>query len=50
MLSTVIDEDLPELVDQIFIVTHEKQLLNAVSALKFSVLRDKENDGVTEIS
>jgi DNA repair protein SbcC/Rad50 len=50
MLSKVIDEDLPELVDQIFIVTHEKQLLTAVSALKFSVLRDKENDGVTEIS
>lgn len=50
MLSKVIDEDLPELVDQIFIVTHEKQLLNAVSALKFSILRDKENDGVTEIS
>lgn len=50
MLSKVIDEDLPELVDQIFIVTHEKQLLNAVSALKFSILRNKENDGVTEIS
>lgn len=50
MLSKVIDEDLPELVDQIFIVTHEKQLLNAVSALKFSILRDKENEGVTEIS
>ncbi|MDD3244873.1 MAG: SMC family ATPase [Candidatus ainarchaeum sp.] len=49
MLSKVIDDDLPSLVDQIFIVTHEPQLLNAVTATKYSVLRDKENDGATVI-
>jgi len=49
MLSTILDKDLPELVDQIFIVTHDSKLLETTNATKFTIERDKENDGVSRI-
>lgn len=49
MLSTILDKDLPELVDQIFIVTHDSKLLETTNASKYTIERDKENDGVSKI-
>ncbi len=48
-LSIILDDQLPELVDQIFIVTHDSMLLNTVNATKLLIERDKENDGVSVV-
>jgi len=48
-ISVILEKDLPELVDQIFIVTHDSKLLDAVNSSKFIIERDKENDGVSKI-
>ncbi|MFA5745252.1 MAG: SMC family ATPase [archaeon] len=47
MLSTILEKDLPELVDQIFIITHDSKLLETINASKYIIERDKENDGVS---
>jgi len=49
MLSTILDKDLPELVEQIFIVTHDSKLLDTSNSSKYIIERDKENDGVSNI-
>ena len=49
-LSSIIDKQLPELVDQIFIITHDSQLLlKTENTNKIVIERDKDNDGVSII-
>jgi DNA repair exonuclease SbcCD ATPase subunit len=49
-LSNVLEEELPDLVEQIFIVTHDNKLLETVNSTKFIIERDKENDSVSRIT
>lgn len=49
MLSSILDKELPELVEQIFIITHDQKLLETTNASKYIIERDKENDGVSFI-
>lgn len=49
-LSFILEEELPDLVDQIFIVTHDKKLLETLNANKYIIERDKENDSVSKIN
>ena len=49
MLSSILDKELPELVEQIFIITHDQKLLETTNAAKYIIERDKENDGVSFI-
>ncbi|MCK9292999.1 MAG: SMC family ATPase [archaeon] len=46
-LATILEKELPDLVDQVFIVTHDSKLLETVNSSKFIINRDKENDGVS---
>ncbi len=48
-LSNILEEELPDLVDQIFIVTHDNKLLETINATKFIIERDKENDSASKI-
>jgi DNA repair protein SbcC/Rad50 len=48
-LSNVIDTEMPDLVEQIFIVTHDKKLLETINANKYIIERDKENDSFSKI-
>lgn len=50
LLLSVLEKDLPELVEQVFIVTHDQKLLETGNASKYVIERDKENDGVSEIT
>lgn len=47
MLSSILDKELPELVEQIFIITHDQKLLETSNSSKYIIERDKENDGVS---
>ena len=49
MLGTVLDDELPGLINQVFIITHDRKLLETLNSHKFIVERDKENDGVSEV-
>ena len=49
-LSNVLEEELPDLVEQIFIVTHDNKLLETVNATKFIIERDKENDSASRVN
>ncbi len=49
-LSNVLEEELPDLVEQIFIVTHDNKLLETVNATKFIIERDKENDSASKVN
>lgn len=49
MLSSILDKELPELVEQIFIITHDQKLLDTTNSSKYIIERDKENDGVSFI-
>ena len=49
MLSSILDKELPELVEQIFIITHDQKLLETTNSSKYIIERDKENDGVSFI-
>jgi DNA repair protein SbcC/Rad50 len=49
-LSSVLEEELPDLVDQIFIVTHDNKLLETINANKYIIQRDKENDSASKIN
>ncbi|MFH0906491.1 MAG: AAA family ATPase [archaeon] len=48
-ISRLIDNELPSLIEQIFIVTHDKELLESVNSTRFLIDRDKENDSYSEI-
>lgn len=47
--SEILNKELPELVNQVFVVTHDKKLLEIENVTKFKINRDKENDGVSKI-
>lgn len=49
-LSTMLREHLPALVEQIFIITHDKQMENASSASLYTLSRDKGRDEPTRIA
>ncbi|VVB99423.1 DNA double-strand break repair Rad50 ATPase [uncultured archaeon] len=49
-LSEVMRTHLPELIDQIFIITHDKEMENAASGKLYTLEREKGNDGVTRIT
>lgn len=48
-LSNMLREDLPKLVDQIFIITHEKELENASNSKIYLLNRNKSLDEATRI-
>ncbi|MDO8427891.1 MAG: SMC family ATPase [Candidatus Diapherotrites archaeon] len=47
-LSLMMREHLPELVDQVFLITHEKEMENAASGTLYVLERDKDNNGITK--
>ncbi|MDD5162790.1 MAG: ATP-binding protein [Candidatus ainarchaeum sp.] len=47
ILGKIMREQLPELVEQIFIITHDREMENAASGSIYVLKRDKENDGAT---
>ncbi|MFH1239966.1 MAG: SMC family ATPase [Candidatus Diapherotrites archaeon] len=47
-LSVMLREHLPEVVGQIFVITHDKEMENAASSNIYVLHRDKNNDGVTK--
>ncbi|HZX34076.1 MAG TPA: hypothetical protein VFF09_01730, partial [archaeon] len=49
-LSEVLRNHLPELIEQVFVITHDKEMENAASGKLYVFERDKESDGVTKIS
>lgn len=46
--SVMLREHLPEVVEQIFIITHDKEMENAASSNLYILHRDKNNDGITK--
>ncbi|MCR4368597.1 MAG: AAA family ATPase [archaeon] len=49
-MSETMRTHLPELIEQIFIITHDKEMENAASGKLYVLEREKENDGPTRIS
>jgi DNA repair exonuclease SbcCD ATPase subunit len=47
VLSEMMKSHLPNLVEQIFVITHDKQMEKAASASLYLLERDKDNDGIT---
>jgi exonuclease SbcC len=47
-LAGLLKEHLPQLVDQIFIITHDPVLEHAATGTLHRIERDKENDGVSK--
>ena len=48
-LSEMMRSHLPQLIDQIFIITHDKEMENAASGKLYMLEREKGNDGATRI-
>jgi len=48
-LSTMLRDDLPKLVEQIFIITHDKELKSAASSNLYLLTRNKDTDESTKI-
>ncbi|MBN1940914.1 MAG: hypothetical protein JW772_01905 [Candidatus Diapherotrites archaeon] len=48
VLSRLMREQLPELVDQIFVITHDREMERAASATTYLLQRNKEIDGATK--
>ena len=48
-LSETMRNHFPELIDQIFIITHDKEMENAATGRLYTLERKKESDGVTTI-
>ncbi len=48
VLSEMMRSHLPQLVEQIFVITHDKQMEKAASASLYLLERDKNNDGITK--
>jgi DNA repair protein SbcC/Rad50 len=48
-LSTMLRESLPALVEQIFVITHDKQLESAASSSLYMLNRNKDLDATTQI-
>ncbi len=49
-LSEMMRNHLPELIEQIFVITHDKEMENAASGKLYVLEREKESDGTTKIS
>ncbi len=49
-LSEMMRTSLPELIEQVFIITHYKEMENAASGKLYVLEREKGNDGATKIS
>lgn len=47
VLSSVLKDHLPELVEQVFVITHDKQLEKAASSFLYLLKRDKDSDAVS---
>jgi len=47
-LSEMLREELPKIVEQIFVITHDKQLENAASSNLYLLARNKDEDGATQ--
>ncbi len=47
-LSEMLRSQLPEMVEQIFIITHDKEMEKAASSNLYLMQRDKDNDGTTK--
>jgi DNA repair exonuclease SbcCD ATPase subunit len=47
-LSGMMRQHLPELVEQIFVITHDKEMEKAASAMLYFLERNKGEDGVTK--
>ncbi len=47
-LSRMLKNHLPCLVDQIFVITHDKEMEKAATATLYRIDRDKDNDGVSK--
>ncbi len=50
MLSQVLEDDIPQYIAQVFIITHDTKLLETLNSHKYIIERDKENDGISEIN
>ena len=48
-LATTLSERIGSFVDQVFIITHDEKLENAVTGSAYRLHRDKEKDGFTQI-
>lgn len=48
-LAVVLRERLPDIIDQIFLITHEQRLESAVSGYLYKLERDKEKDEPTKV-
>ncbi|MEM5804850.1 MAG: SMC family ATPase [Candidatus Aenigmatarchaeota archaeon] len=48
-LSNVLRENVSDLVEQVFLITHDPLMENAVSGYLYRLERDKEKDGATQI-
>ncbi len=48
-LGKMLREDLPEIIDQIFVITHDKQLENAASSNLYTLKRNKDIDEATTV-
>jgi len=49
-LATTLRERINEFVDQTFLITHERELENAVTGNAYRIERDKSIDGVTKVT
>lgn len=49
VLSEMLKEHLPSLVEQVFVITHDRLLESAASSAVFEMQRDKDNDGATKV-
>lgn len=47
-LSSLMKNHLPEFVDQIFVITHDKEMEKAASSAYYFLERDKNNNGITK--
>ncbi len=47
-LSAMLREEMPKLVEQIFVITHDKELENAASSNLYLLTRNKDNDETTK--
>ncbi|MEI7960998.1 MAG: hypothetical protein WCI04_01560, partial [archaeon] len=47
-LSEMLREQMPRLVEQIFVITHDKQLETAASSNLYLLTRNKDNDEATK--
>ncbi|MDO8646902.1 MAG: SMC family ATPase [Candidatus Diapherotrites archaeon] len=49
VLSEMLKDHLPQLVEQVFVITHDRTLESAASSNVFEMMRNKNDDGITEV-